>query len=167
MRPTLRPIPRLHRRTAALSLLSRVIAGSAILAFLVAVAFTILLVATSDLRRSTSEQARLRGATEATLGLERVVNELETGLRSFAIGNADQQLLDSWRQGRAELPAAIAAVEQADAGEPSQSLQVRQLAGLIHSYISEYGVQLIRIAQISPEAARSPVATQEGLLRIG
>ena len=115
------------------------IAGSVALAILVAGAFTILLITTSHLRQSTNEQAQSRNLTKATLGLERVVNELEVSLRSYVISNADERFLSAWRQGRAALPAAIAAVERLIPNEPAQQHEVEQLAALIHAYIGEYG----------------------------
>ena len=158
---------RLARTTASLSLLTRVIVGSAFLSILVAGTFTILLIAMSDLRRSTNEQARSKSLTEATLGLEKVVNDLEVSLRSFVISKGDERFLSSWRQGRADLPAAIATVEELNASEPAQGRQVEQLSTLIRAYITEYGLPLIAIARVSPKVARSPLATREGVLRIG
>jgi len=58
-------------------LLSRVVIGSAALAVIVAGTFAVLLVAMSDLRSSTNAQARSKDVSTATLGLERVVNELD------------------------------------------------------------------------------------------
>ena len=162
-----RPVRRLARATASLSLLTRVIAGSAMLAILVAGAFTLLLIATSHLGQSTNEQAQSRDLTKATLGLERVVNELEVSLRSFVISDADTRFLGSWRQGRVDVPTAIAAVEKLLPNDLAQRRQVEQLSLLIHAYIDEYGLPLIAIARISTSAARSPVATREGLIRIG
>ncbi|HEY4347398.1 MAG TPA: ATP-binding protein [Gaiellaceae bacterium] len=142
------------------------IVGSGVLAVLVVGAFAVLLVAMSHLQRSTNEQARARNVTAATLSLERVVNELEAGLRSFAIGNGNNRLLGSWRQGRAELPAALDAVEKANEGEPMESNEIRQLGSLIHAYIDEYGLPLIQIARVRPDVPRSHVASQEGFRRI-
>jgi signal transduction histidine kinase len=161
-----RLVERLRQRTASFSLLTRVVAGSVVLSVLVVGAFATLLVATSELRRSTDQQAQSRNITEATLGLERVVNQLEVSLRSFVISNGDDRFLVSWRQGRADLPAAIGAVEQATAHEPARAHELAMLTSSIRAYIDEYGRPLITIAHLSPEAARSPVATQEGLRRI-
>ncbi len=164
--PPARAVRRLKHATDSLSLLARVIAGSVVLAVLVAGAFGILLITTSHLRHSTNEQAQSRNLTKATLGLERVVNELEVGLRSYVISDADNRFLSSWRQGRADLPAAIASVEQLIPHEIARQHEVERLAALIRAYINEYGLPLITIAQISPGVARSPVATRQGLTRI-
>jgi signal transduction histidine kinase len=162
-----RLVRRLARETASLSLLSRVFAGSAVLAILVAGGFTTLLIATSHLRLSTNEQAQSRDLTKATLGLERVVNQLEVSLRSFVISNADERFLSDWRQARADMPTAIGTVEGLIPHVPAQQRQIAELSAEIHAYIGEYGLPLIAIAHISPNAARSGVATRDGLLRIG
>jgi signal transduction histidine kinase len=154
------------RHGTSFSLLTRVVVGSIVLSVLVVGAFSTLLVATSHLRSSTDQQAQSRSITEATLGLERVVNQLEVSLRSFVISKGDDRFLASWRQGRSQLPTAIAAVEHATAGQPARARQLAELSTLIHAYVGEYGLPLIAIAHLSPEAARAPVATREGVLRI-
>ena len=64
------------------------------------------------------------------------------------------------------LPPAIAALEQRVATQPEEKRQALQLDRLTRAYITEYGVPLIAIYRVRPEAARSPDATREGLFRI-
>jgi signal transduction histidine kinase len=154
------------RRTSSLSLSTRLVVGSLMLSLLVVIAFVILLGAMSSLRRSTNEQARSRNVTETTLGLERVVNDLEGGVRSYALANGNARFLSLWRTARAELPSAIAALDAMNANDPAQARQAHALSTQIDDYISEYALPLIRIAKISPAAARSPFAIRTGLDRI-
>lgn len=156
---------RLSQATASVPLLARVVAGSALLSVLVAGAFAGLLVAMSDLRSSTSEQARSKDVTAATLGLERVVNQLEVSFRAFVV-SGDDRFLTSWRAARADLSPAIVKVEKLVTGEPAQERVADQLSTLIRAYVTEYGLPLIAIMRVSPEAARAPVATREGVIRI-
>jgi len=158
-------LQRLSRRTAEAPLLSRVVIASALIAVLVIGAFVVLLVAMSDLRASTSEQARSKDLTAATLGLERVVNELEANLRAFTVSD-NERFVVSWRQARADLPGAVANLERLVAREPLQKRQVSQLTPLVREYVADYGAPLIAIARVSPESARAPVATKEGLAYI-
>ena len=67
---TERPAPewRLKEWMTSRSLLSRGVAGSAVLAVLVTVAFGVMLVTVSDLRHSTNVQAQSRSINTATLG---------------------------------------------------------------------------------------------------
>jgi signal transduction histidine kinase len=149
----------------SISLLGRVVAGSALFALLIAGAFTLMLSAMSDLRRSTNVQAQAKDVTAATLGVERVVNQLEVSLRSYAI-TRNHRFLVTWRQGRANLAKSIARLDRLVATEPRLTGQTKKLETTIASYITEYGVPLISIANISAAAAAAPVATKEGLHRI-
>jgi signal transduction histidine kinase len=160
-----RVLERIARRTASVPLLSQVVVASALIAVLVTGAFAVLLIAMSDLRASTHAQARSKDVTAATLGLERVVNELEANLRAFVISGNDR-FLRPWRQARDSLPESIANLDKLVADQPEQRRRVEALTPRIQEYVSDYGVPLIAIARVSPEAARAPVATTEGLLRI-
>src|SRR5262249_31730051 len=103
--------------------------------------------------------------TAATLGLERDVNELEANLRAYVISGNDR-FLRLWREARDTLPASLQRVTELVADQPAQSAQAGMLESQIQAYVSEYGVPLIGIARVSPEAARAPVATTEGRTRI-
>jgi signal transduction histidine kinase len=151
--------------TLSRSLLTRSIAGSVLLAVLVAGTFSALLLAMSGLRSSANLQAHSRDVTTATLGLEQVVDELELSLRAFVVsGNA--RFLDSWRQAQSELTPALASVTQLLGSQPAEAVRAAQISTLIGAYVSEYGVPLIRIFRVSPRAAEAPVATSEGLFRL-
>src|SRR5207302_613251 len=52
-------------------------------------------------------------------------------------------------------------------GGPRQARLAETLDALVGAYVDDYGVPLIEIAKENPAAARSPVATTEGLIRIG
>jgi signal transduction histidine kinase len=161
-------LPRATDRKAAprsLPLLSRVVIGSAALAVIVAGTFAVLLVAMTDLRSSTNAQARSKDVSTATLELERVVNELDVSLRGF-VASDSRRFLASWQKARAELPPAMTGLERSVASQPDEKNRAIKLDALIRAYISEYGVPLIAIYRVRPDAARSPDATREGLFRI-
>jgi signal transduction histidine kinase len=146
-------------------LLRRVVVGSAALAVIVAGTFGVLLVAMSDLRSSTNAQARSKDVSTATLNVERVVNELDVSLRGFVISGSPR-FLASWQQARTELPSAAAQLERLVAPQPEEKRKAIDLATMTRDYIQDYGAPLIAIYRLRPEAARSPVATREGLFRI-
>jgi signal transduction histidine kinase len=156
---------RLSATRASLPLLHRVIAGSVLIAVLVAATFAVLLLSMSHLQDSTNAQARSKDVTAATLALERVVNQLETSLRAFVVSGNDSFLV-SWRQGRSAFPTAISELRRLVADQPAQRSQVDELTTLIREYVGEYGVPLIAITRVDVRAARAPVATKEGLFRI-
>jgi signal transduction histidine kinase len=162
----IRSVPSLALKpSASMSLRAQVIAASFLLSVLVTGTFAVLLIAMSDLKSSTNAQARSKDVTAATLGLQRVVNELELSLRAFVISGNDRFLV-SWRQARAELAPAIAGVERLVSAQPAENGDVHALSRLVEAFVSEYGIPLISIAHLNAEAARSSVATREGLVRI-
>jgi signal transduction histidine kinase len=57
-------------------------------------------------------------------------------------------------------------VEKLVATQPLPQRQARSLANLTNAYVHEYAIPLIAIYKVSPQAARLPAATQEGLRRI-
>src|SRR5437764_8665900 len=156
---------RVSRGTVSLPLLSRVVIGSAGSSILIAGAFAVLLIAMSDLRSSTNAQAHSKDVSTATLEVERVVNQLEAGLRGYVNGGG-ASFLASWQQARRNLPQALADLNRVVATQPTETRQAHELAFQTHDYITEYGVQLIKIYHVNQKVARLPVATRTGLARI-
>ncbi len=158
-------ISRLKHWLVSRSLLSRAVAGSLLLALLVAGAFALMLVAVSNLRSSTNMQARSRDVTSSTLRLEQVVNQLEASLRGFVI-SGDERFLGSWRSAKGRVPDTTRQVTEGLAGQGEQEHLALELATLVRAYVNEYGIPLIKIFRFDPSAARAPVATREGLYEV-
>jgi signal transduction histidine kinase len=145
--------------------MTRVVAGSTLLALLAAGTYGLLLLSMSDLRSANAVQARSRNVTSATLGLQQVVNELELSLRAY-VTTRDGRFLDSWQQARAALPLALDTLDQTTSSEPVEHREATELGAQTRAYIVEYGTPLIAIAHVSQTAATAPVATGEGLFRV-
>jgi signal transduction histidine kinase len=152
---------KLRGRVGTHSLLSRAVAASALVAALVAATFAVMLIAVSDLNRSTDVQARSRDITSSTLSLEQVVNQLESSLRAYVL-TGNRRFLGAWERARGQVDPSLADVRALLANDP----EVAQLSSLIHAYVSDYGEPVVRIYRMSPKAARSPVATREGAFQI-
>jgi signal transduction histidine kinase len=159
------PTRRLKRWLLSRSLLSRGVVGSILLGVLVACAFGVMLVAVSDLRRSTNVQAQSRSITSSTLELEQLVDQLEMSLRAYLVSGNDR-FQTAWRRARGQVAEAIEGMESQLTSQPAQHRQAITVSALIEAYIREYGTPLIAIYGAEPAAARAPVATQEGLRRI-
>jgi signal transduction histidine kinase len=151
---------------ATAPIVARVLGAIGVLALLVAAAFAFVLVALSNLRGSTNEQVVANRVTTAALRLERVVDELDQSLRGFVL-TRNAGIRTNWDAARHELPAAISALERQAAPQPREVGLVRTIVGRARGYVTDYGTLLLTIADEDPTAARSPTATQEGLLRIG
>ena len=151
---------------ATAPIVARVLGAIGVLALLVAAAFAFVLVALSNLRGSTNEQAVANRVTTAALRLERVVDELDQSLRGFVL-TRNASIRENWNNARHELPAAISALEQQAMPQGREVGLVRTVVDQVRSYVTDYGTLLLQIAAEDPTAARSPTATREGLLRVG
>ncbi len=146
------------------SLETRVVAASALLAIVVASVFGILLIAVSDLRHATARETQSKDVVGATLALENIVLDLETGGRGFAL-TANPRLLDPWRAARQGLIPAIAKLERLVADDEERRGPVRSLVELIRDYEADYSIPLVAIARENLAAARTPLAIAEGQRR--
>jgi signal transduction histidine kinase len=151
---------------ATAPIVARVLGAIGVLAILVAAAFAFVLVALSNLRGSTNEQAVANRVTTAALRVERIVDELDQSLRGFVL-TRNRGIRENWNSSRRALPQALAALQKQVAPQPDESPLVSTIAAQARTYVSDYGVPMVQIAQEDPAAARSPPATQAGLPYIG
>jgi signal transduction histidine kinase len=145
---------------------ARVLGAIGILALLVAAAFSVVVLAMSNLRASTDEQTQVNRVTAATLRLQGVVDELDQGFRGFVL-TRNPRIRDGWNQARQELVPATATLEKLVGHQPQQAALARRTVDLIDQYVNLYGEPILSIAIESPAAAQQPVVSQEGLTRIG
>ena len=153
------------RRVSGRTLAGRMLLASVVLAMLVVVAFAVLIVAISSLRDATKREARAKDVTAATLVLERIVLDLETGLRGLVI-TKQQRFLQPWERARAELPDALARLRELTVDDGIQVERARVIEIRITEYVDEYSVPLVQIARESPAAAGSGPAISEGRRRV-
>jgi len=140
------------------------IASLALVVVVVAVAVG-LLTAVFAARTAAHKEVQAQDLTSATLDVQGLVVDLETGLRGLAL-TGDMRFLKPWANAKAALPAKLAAFERLADAVPGERGQAQTIASLIDSYIDEYSVPLVRSAREVPAAAATPVATAEGRRRI-
>src|SRR5213078_5414750 len=92
---------RIDLRSSSLS--ARLVVGSAVLALLVAAAFGILVFAVTTLDDATKRERHAKAVSAETLQLEKLVLDLDTGLRGFVL-SGKQDLLRPWTNAHAALP---------------------------------------------------------------
>lgn len=138
--------------------------ASLLLALLMGSAFTVLLLAISDLRDSGRLLTHSREANASADRLEELVIDLETGVRGFVI-TRQERFLEPWRNARAKIPVEARTLEGL-ADQPEQKTRAREIAREAAAYITEYSVPLVKAARQSKPAARSIAATAEGKRRI-
>ncbi len=142
----------------------RILLASVVLSLLVSAAFVTLILAINALRDATEREARSGDVTTATLRLEKLVVDLETGLRGLVLtGNG--RFLQPYTVARVELPGRLSEFEELVEPNTLQDRRARRLAGLIREYVRDYLAPLVAIARVDRRAANTPIATREGRVR--
>jgi signal transduction histidine kinase len=139
--------------------------GSALLALLVAAAFLVLVHAISTLRTAAEDERHANEVTAAALRIEKLVVDLETGLRGLVI-TRNAVFLGPWSEARRLLPAQLAEFERLTRADERQHARAQQLVNAIEGYQVEYSEPLVAIARERPAAASTEVATAEGARRL-
>src|SRR5690348_2181106 len=98
----------------------------------VALGVTLLLTHIVDLRRSANASLRTNTYLDATINLERLVVDAETGLRGYVI-TRDRAFLAPERSAMASTPAAVTALQRAAASDGSFVPQAAQLVSSARS----------------------------------
>jgi signal transduction histidine kinase len=148
-----------------IGLTRRAVAAGVVLALVVGAAFAILLSSIAEQRRS---QLRAQHSAQVLVmanRLERLIIDMETGVRGFALTGQDQ-FLEPWREAIAAYPGQIDALERLVSGTATQLDRARQIATAGTSYIDDYATPLIEAARRDPVAAQTSTATVEGKRRV-
>jgi signal transduction histidine kinase len=143
----------------------RMLVSGGALVVVIAVVFVLLLLAINDLRDS----ARLTRQTQVELStadvLEKLVVDLETGLRGYVI-TREQRFLEPWDEARASFPAAARSLEQTVRDDEGRVGPIREIIQNVESYIDDYGSPLIRSVRQGDPSASSVAVTAEGERRM-
>ncbi|WP_084959676.1 CHASE3 domain-containing protein [Thermoactinospora rubra] len=146
-------------------LTGRAVAAGLLLALVVGTAFAVLLSSISDLRRSQLRQQRSAEVLTMANRLERLIIDMETGQRGFAL-TGQEQFLQPWQAAIAAYPGQIATLERLVADAPQQHALARRIATAGASYIHHYSIPLVEAARRDPATARSVQAAAEGKRRM-
>jgi signal transduction histidine kinase len=151
-----------QRRRAGGSLAGHTIAVSAFLSAVIGAAFLVVALAIDMLRNSEAHATYALEMLAAANHLERTVLDVETTQRAYVITN-DPGFLKPWYQARAGYMRQAAVLEHlARSAEPDQHLRADQIAAAGRSYIRDYAIPLIAMAQRDPNSARTMAVTEEG-----
>jgi signal transduction histidine kinase len=137
------------------------VVASGLLATLVGAAFAILLLTVDELRASTDLRRQTREELVAADEVEKLVIDLETGVRGFAI-TREERFLAPWRDARAAFPDQARELERLTADDPGQLLQARRIVRAVRSFIEAYTVPLVSAVRRNDVSARSVARTEEG-----
>jgi signal transduction histidine kinase len=146
----------------SVSLSARMIVASIVLALLVAGVFAVFIQAVSALNAATQRETRAKDVRAGTVELEKLVIDLETGLRGFVLGG-DERFLEPWTAARAELQRRLRRFQRLSS--PSTEDTARQIVIDINDYVEGWSAPLVGVARTDPAAARSAEAVAEGKRR--
>ena len=144
-----------------MTLARRMLVASVVLALLVAGAFAALIFAVSTLRDANEREARSKEVTEATLQLQKLVVDLETGLRGYTL-TGNRRLLQPYTAAVAALPDRQWIFLERASIDSDQLRRATLITRLINRYIADYARPVIGLVRESPAAARSGPVTIEG-----
>ena len=139
----------------------RMVIASGLLATLVGAAFVLLLLTVDELRTTTDLRRQTREELVAADELEKLVIDLETGLRGFVITH-EERFLDPWRAARAAFPAQARELELLTVNDPGQLDDARRIVRAIRSYIDAYAVPLVSAVRRNDPSAQSIARTEAG-----
>lgn len=135
-----------------------------VLALIVGAAFAILLSSIIDLRHAQLDEQRSAQVLVMANRLERLIIDMETGQRGFAL-TRQEQFLQPWHAAIAAYPGQAGALERMVADTPAQHARAREIAAAGASYIQDYSIPLVESARRDPAAAHIAEAA-EGKRRV-
>ncbi len=144
-----------------MSLARRMVVASVVVAVLVAGAFAALIFAVATLRDASQREARSKDVTVATLQLQKLVVDMETGLRGLTL-TGNLRVLQPYTAARAELPRRQRIFIERALDDSAQLRRATAIARLIGAYVRDYAMPVIELVGESPAAARSATVTIEG-----
>ena len=121
-------------RLSALSLQTRLLAGSAALAVLLIGVFVVLILAISALREATQQEARSKDVTTAALSIEKLVLDVETGVRGYVFTGQDK-FLQPTDAASLQLPERLKNFKALASREPRQRSRALRLTSAIRNYL--------------------------------
>ncbi|HTX08806.1 MAG TPA: SpoIIE family protein phosphatase [Solirubrobacteraceae bacterium] len=143
-------------------LVAGVLAAAAAGGAVVALGVALLLANTVSLRSTADRTLRTGAYLTATINLEGLVLDAETGLRGYVITGRSLFLAPE-RTAVAQLPSAGAALQRAAAADGGAfSAQAASLLDSVHAYLRSYVPQVLAQVSADPKAARSFATTVEG-----
>jgi signal transduction histidine kinase len=145
-------------------LTGRIVAAGLLLLLLVGGGFAGLFLAINELQSADAQVSRSESQLEAANRIERLLVDLETGLRGFVI-TREERFLEPWNAARDRFPRdAGALAESADVADQMDRAQAVVAAG--GAYIEEYGVPLIDAVRNGEPSASSTETTELGKQRV-
>jgi signal transduction histidine kinase len=145
-------------------LTGRIFAAGSLLLLLVGGSFAGLFLAISELRSAEAQVSRSATDLEAANHIERLLVDMETGLRGFVI-TREERFLEPWDAGRDEFPREAGALAD-DSDGTDQAARMKAVIAAGTEYIDGYGLPLIESVRKRDPSASSTATTELGKQRL-
>jgi signal transduction histidine kinase len=145
-----------------MTLARRMFLASVLLALLVGLAFAALILAISAQRNATERETRSREVTAEVLRLEKLVVDMETGIRGLIISGGNEIFFQPYPDAHAQLPAHLSRLRQLVEDDPAQKRRAAFLSQRIDEYVESTDT-LIDLLREQPELGREPLVLEQGL----
>ena len=143
-----------------MTLARRMWLASVTLAFIVVAAFAALIIAISAQREATAREARSSDVTAASLRLEKLVVDMETGIRGLTLTN-DDRFLEPYTSALDALPAQRAALQSLVVDDPVQRRRAQEVEERIREYV-EFAEPLVKLVKETPVIGHGPARRGRG-----
>ncbi len=143
-------------RFSSVSLQNRLVAGSALLALLVGGVFIALILALSALREATKQEARSKEVTTSALSLEKLVLDVETGVRGYVL-TGNPRFREPFDDAKKQLPNRLRTFEALASREPRQRKRAMALTQAIRLYITDYANLVVLLPSLKAAQLASDI----------
>ncbi|SPL99791.1 putative two-component system sensor kinase [[Actinomadura] parvosata subsp. kistnae] len=133
--------------------------AGAVLALIVGGAFAVLLASIGDLRDARLREQRSAEVLTLANRLERLIIDMETGQRGFAL-TGEGSFLQPWQAAIDTFPGQASAMERLVAGIPAERALAEKITAAGDSYIDDYTVPLVEALRRDPDATGTPRAKE-------
>ncbi len=130
-----------------------------------AAAFGVVLSSVADLHQSELKANRSQQVLVVANQLERLVADLETGLRGYLITGRSEDLKPA-ETARASFGQQAATLQRLVVDNPAQVVRAERIVQATRSYIDDYYIPVRSLAERDRAAARTDAVTAEGIRRV-
>jgi signal transduction histidine kinase/CHASE3 domain sensor protein len=143
------------------SLTARMVLLGGALAVVVGIALALLLLTITDMREASRSVRQSAQVLAAANQAEKLVLDLETGARGFAL-TREERFLQPWNTARAALPRQTERLSALVAGDADQRALADQIAAGVRGYVDEFSVPQVEAVRRQDD----PPSTAEGKRRV-
>jgi signal transduction histidine kinase len=147
------------------SITTRMLVASGALALMVGAVFVVLVLAIREQRDSGRLAVQSQQAIAAGTRLEKLVVDVETGVRGYVASGRDS-FLAPFRDAQRAYRDQTAQLVDLLSGTPRQQEAAREIGAAIDDYVNLYSVPMIELAREQPRVARSVIVNGTGRERL-